>query len=200
MNNTDQQSINATRNFVMQEADEMRLWEFMTHDQKRARVLLKLRDVGSRDTLALADSLKAKMAELFPPGSGIVTEITGDAYVDAVGLTEMIHELLVSILTAALVIFGLIALLFRSVRIGLITIPPNVIPLVVTFGYMGLRRFRSQRGQRDRVHNQPGDRRRQYDPLHPALPRGIRQRSAHGAGHLEDDARQRASRCVLRPF
>ena len=81
------------------------------------------------------------MAELFPPGSGIVPEITGDAYVDAVGLTEMIHELLVSILTAALVIFGLIALLFRSVRIGLITIPPNVIPLVVTFGYMGLRGF-----------------------------------------------------------
>jgi hypothetical protein len=53
----------------------------------------------------------------------------------------MIHELLTSILTAALVIFGLIAILFRSVRIGLITIPPNVIPLVVTFGYMGLRKF-----------------------------------------------------------
>ena len=67
--------------------------------------------------------------------------MTGDAYVDAVGLTEMIHELLSSILTAALVIFGLIAILFRSVRIGLITIPPNVIPLVVTFGYMGLADF-----------------------------------------------------------
>jgi predicted RND superfamily exporter protein len=67
--------------------------------------------------------------------------VTGDAYVDAVGLTDMIHELLTSILTAALVIFGLIAILFRSVRIGLITIPPNVIPLVVTFGYMGLRGF-----------------------------------------------------------
>jgi predicted RND superfamily exporter protein len=35
----------------------------------------------------------------------------------------------------------LIAVLFRSLRIGLITIPPNVIPLAVTFGYMGLRRF-----------------------------------------------------------
>jgi hypothetical protein len=69
------------------------------------------------------------------------TQVTGDAYVDAVGLTDMIHELLTSILTAALVIFGLIAILFRSVRIGLITIPPNVIPLVVTFGYMGLRKF-----------------------------------------------------------
>jgi predicted RND superfamily exporter protein len=127
--------------FLRRVADEMRYWEFMTHDERRARLLLKIRDVGTRDTLALAATLRAKMAELFPPGSGITTEVTGDAYVDAVGLTEMIHELLTSILTAALVIFGLIAILFRSVRIGLITIPPNVIPLVVTFGYMGLRRF-----------------------------------------------------------
>jgi uncharacterized protein len=127
--------------FLRRVADEMRYWEFMTHDERRARLLLKIRDVGTRDTLALAATLKAKMAKLFPPGSGITTQVTGDAYVDAVGLTEMIHELLTSILTAALVIFGLIAILFRSVRIGLITIPPNVIPLVVTFGYMGLRGF-----------------------------------------------------------
>ena len=127
--------------FLGRVADEMRYWEFMTHNERRARLLLKIRDVGTRDTLALAATLRAKMAELFPPGSGITAEVTGDAYADAVGLTEMFHELLTSILTAALVIFGLIAILFRSVRIGLITIPPNVIPLVVTFGYMGLRGF-----------------------------------------------------------
>ncbi len=50
------------------------------------------------------------MAELFPAGLGHrPTEATGDAYVERPGLTEMIHELLTSILTAALVIFGLIA-------------------------------------------------------------------------------------------
>ena len=49
----------------------MRYWEFMTHDDKHARLLLKIRDVGTRDTLALVGTLEAKMAELFPPGSGI---------------------------------------------------------------------------------------------------------------------------------
>ena len=137
----EERQIERGRLFLRRVADEMRYWEFMTHDEKRARLLLKIRDVGTRDTLALVRTLKAKMAERFPPGSGIVPEVTGDAYVDAAGPTEMIHELLISILTAALVIFGLIAMLFRSVRIGLITIPPNVIPLVVTFGYMGLRKF-----------------------------------------------------------
>jgi uncharacterized protein len=137
----EENEIERGRLFLRRVADEMRYWEFMRHDEKRARLLLKIRDVGTRDTLALVRTLDAKMAQLFPPGSGIVYQVTGDAYVDAVGLTEMIHELLFAILTAALVIFGLIAVLFRSLRIGLITIPPNVIPLVVTFGYMGLREF-----------------------------------------------------------
>jgi hypothetical protein len=42
----------------------------MAHDDQRARLLLKLRDVGTRDTLALVGTLEAKMAELFPPGCG----------------------------------------------------------------------------------------------------------------------------------
>jgi predicted RND superfamily exporter protein len=129
------------RNFLGKVAGEMRYHEFMSPDDTHARLLLKIRDVGTRDTLALVATLEAKMAELFPEGSGITYRPTGDAYVSALGLTQMIHELLVSILTAALVIFGLIAVLFRSLRIGLITIPPNVIPLGVTFGYMGLRHF-----------------------------------------------------------
>jgi hypothetical protein len=133
--------IERARIFLGKVAGEMRYHEFMSPDETHPRMLLKIRDVGTRDTLALADTLKAKMAELFPPGSGITYRLTGDAYVSALGLTEMIHELLFSILTAAFVIFGLIAVLFRSLRIGLITIPPNVIPLAVTFGYMGLRGF-----------------------------------------------------------
>jgi hypothetical protein len=129
------------RIFLGKVAGEMRYHEFMSADDTHARLLLKIRDVGTRDTLALGATLKAKIEELFPPGSGIAFRPTGDAYVSALGLTQMIHELLFSILTAAFVIFGLIALLFRSLRIGLITIPPNVIPLAVTFGYMGLRHF-----------------------------------------------------------
>jgi predicted RND superfamily exporter protein len=129
------------RNFLGKVADEMRYHEFMSADDTHARLLLKIRDVGTRDTLALVETLKKKMAELFPEGSGVTYRPTGDGYVSALGLTQMIHELLFSILTAAFVIFGLIAVLFRSLRIGLITIPPNVIPLAVTFGYMGLRGF-----------------------------------------------------------
>ena len=49
----------------------MRYREFMSEDDKRARLLLKIRDVGTRNTLALVRTLDAKMARLFPAGSGI---------------------------------------------------------------------------------------------------------------------------------
>lgn len=41
-------------------------------------------------------------------------------------------------LTASLEIFALIAFEFRSLRVGLIAAVPNLTPLTVTLGYMGL--------------------------------------------------------------
>jgi predicted RND superfamily exporter protein len=50
-----------------------------------------------------------------------------------------VHDLLYSLLSAAVVIFFLVALLFRSIRVGLIAVLPNLTPLTLTLGYMGLR-------------------------------------------------------------
>jgi predicted RND superfamily exporter protein len=136
-----QRRIARGRRFVMRVADQMRYYDFMTPDESRARLLLKIKDIGTRDTLQIVEALQARIDELFPPGSPIAVHITGDAFVNAKALTGMIHELLAAILTASLVIFGLVALLFRSLRMGLMTVPPNVIALVVTAGYMGLRGY-----------------------------------------------------------
>jgi predicted RND superfamily exporter protein len=115
--------------------------EFMTREGTRARILLRVRDLGTRRTLALVDHLEARFAELFPPGCGISVGITGDAYVLAKALDSFIRDLLYSLLAASVVIFTLIAVLFRSLRTGLITIIPNLTPLVLTLGYMGLRGY-----------------------------------------------------------
>ncbi|HEX4073460.1 MAG TPA: MMPL family transporter, partial [Planctomycetaceae bacterium] len=61
----EERDIDRGRLFLRRVADEMRYWEFMTHDEKHARILLKIRDVGTRDTLALVRTLDAKMAQLF---------------------------------------------------------------------------------------------------------------------------------------
>jgi predicted RND superfamily exporter protein len=67
--------------------------------------------------------------------------LTGEAYVNAHALTTLIRDLFWSLVTASLVIFSLIAIEFRSLRAGLIAALPNLTPLLITLGYMGLREY-----------------------------------------------------------
>jgi len=52
-------------------------------------------------------------------------------------MDRVIASMLSSLGIAALVIFGSMAVLFRSLRVGLLSILPNVLPMVFTAGLMG---------------------------------------------------------------
>ncbi len=110
---------------------------FITPDFRNARILLRVRDAGAREQLRLGGELEVELEELFA-GTGVTTRITGDAYVASAALDSFIRDLFVSLLLAMVIIFGMMTLVFRSLTIGLISIVPNVIPLVLTFGYMGI--------------------------------------------------------------
>ena len=114
---------------------------FMSSDGKRARIRMRLQEIGSRKTLQLIHELEAHLNEAFPPGGPIQARLTGEAYVNAQALTTLIRDLFWSLVTASLVIFGLIAVEFRSLRAGLIAALPNLTPLLITLGYMGLRGY-----------------------------------------------------------
>ena len=136
-----QSRIRFTDRIINRVPNALNLHAFLSADGTRARILLRVRDVGTRQTLAMIDRLEAKLAELFPAETGIEFALTGDAYLSAKTLDKFIRDLLYSLLGAAVVIFVLIGLLFRSLRVGLITIFPNLTPLVLTLGYMGLRGY-----------------------------------------------------------
>lgn len=119
---------------------------FLTTDGRRARIMLRVRDVGSNRMLGVLDTLDEKLAELFPPATGIQTRLTGDAQVHARAMTSFVRDLVTSLLGASLVIFVVIGLLFRSLRIGLIAILPNITPLVLTWGYIGMRGYEMNAG------------------------------------------------------
>jgi predicted RND superfamily exporter protein len=98
--------------------------------------LLKVRDEGTHRTKELIGRLEAKLNETFPSGSGVTHHMTGDAYVITMAMDQLIHELLWSLVTASAVIFVIIGVLFRSVRIGLAAAFSNTMPLVLTLGYI----------------------------------------------------------------
>ena len=132
--------------FLARAAEQMEADRFRTADGREARVILRVKDVGTREMLALIGRLEGQLAELFPEGSGIEAHLTGDAYVNARVMDHLIRDLFYSLAAASVIIFAIIALLFRSMRVGLIAAIPNALPLFITLGYMGLRGFEMNAG------------------------------------------------------
>ncbi len=130
-----------THRFLDRFAEAFHYDSFLTSDGTRARIRMRLREIGSRETLAIIDSLRQTLSQEFPPDGPIQAQLTGEGYVNALALTILIRDLFYSLLTASLVIFTLIAFEFRSLRAGLIAALPNLTPLAVTLGYMGLRGY-----------------------------------------------------------
>lgn len=114
------------------------LSNFVTQDFRNARILIRVSDAGANSHLALAEELEALLDEHFGHHDDISTYITGDAYVASAALSSFIRDLLHSLLLAIAVIFLLMMLVFRSIKIGLISLLPNCLPLLITYGYMGL--------------------------------------------------------------
>ncbi len=130
-----------TMEFATQYDEAMHFNSYMTPDGTRARIQLRLGEIGSQQTLIVIKALQKKLDEVFPSSGSIQARMTGEGYVNARALTVLINDLYYSLLTACLVIFGLIGLEFRSLRMGLIAALPNLTPLTVTLGYMGLRGY-----------------------------------------------------------
>lgn len=127
-----------THGICRQFADALGYNYFLTSDGQRARVLLRLQDIGTRRTLELIEQIETKLVELFPADGGVTARLTGDAYLNAKVMDGFVRDLFQSLLCASIFIFCVIGLLFRSARVGFIAILPNLYPLAVTLGYMGL--------------------------------------------------------------
>ena len=114
---------------------------YLSSDGRQTRMLLRMRDQGTHLDREFAGVLQQQLALLFPSGCGTRYRITGEAYVAAIALNRFIHDLFVSLVAISLFIFLVIGLLLRSARLGLISILPNITPLAMTMGYIGLKGY-----------------------------------------------------------
>jgi len=70
-------------------------------------------------------------------GDGIQVRVTGGSMVAARALSKLVEDMMMSLATAFLVITLLMMVLLKSLRIGLLSMLPNVLPLVIILGVMG---------------------------------------------------------------
>jgi len=108
---------------------------FMDSTRQKARISLSMADIGTVRLPKMLDSLKKKSAEIFDTSYNVL--FTGSSITYLEGSRFIIQGLKESILWAFLLIALCMLILFRSLRILLCSIVPNLIPLVVTAGLMG---------------------------------------------------------------
>jgi predicted RND superfamily exporter protein len=90
--------------------------------------------VNSADVVHFADRVEERLAQL---PKHITGRITGSSILIARTSDEIALGQALSLSTALLIIFAILAMLFASVRVGALAMIPNVLPVLVYFGALG---------------------------------------------------------------
>jgi predicted RND superfamily exporter protein len=101
-----------------------------------ARITTFMKDVGTDEMEKVEGKLKAKIHKIFPSDRYEVT-ITGKALVFQKGTSYLVNNLIESLIFAILLIAGLMAYMFRSVKMIFASVVTNILPLCITSGLMG---------------------------------------------------------------
>lgn len=101
-----------------------------------ARISMQVEDMGKEESAYLQEALMQNIAEHLPEERYEVT-VTGAWMVFQKGTTYLIKNLMVSLGLAITVIALVMALIFRSFAMVLVSLIPNLFPLLMTAGIMG---------------------------------------------------------------
>jgi predicted RND superfamily exporter protein len=109
---------------------------FMDSNRQQARISVSMADVGSNHLVRILDTIQQKADHYFPKDKYEV-QLTGTSVTFLEGSRFIINGLKESIAWAFLLIALCMLYLFRSFRILVCSLIPNLIPLIITAGVMG---------------------------------------------------------------
>ena len=114
-----------------------RLERMISFDADRARLTVRTRDDGGNAFEGFAVRLQAAVDRELA-GTGVDGQLTGTPHVAYRGINRVTADLRDSLLVAFVCITLIIAVLFQSIRVALLALLPNAMPLVVGYGLLGL--------------------------------------------------------------
>jgi len=112
------------------------LFSYLDSTKRYTRVSFQMADIGTRHMDSLMAKIHPRIDSIFNPAKYKVS-VTGNSVVYARGTNFLIHNLFESVLIAIVLISLLMALLFSSFRMILVSMIPNIIPLLITAAIMG---------------------------------------------------------------
>lgn len=132
---------NQDKNFILSYAKNSvtngdMLTNFVDSTGQYARMTMYMKDVGTEKMENIEVQLASKIDKLFNKEKYNVS-LTGKALVFLKGTRYLINNLVLSLSLAIVLIAIFMAFMFRSFKMILISIIPNILPLLITAGLMG---------------------------------------------------------------
>jgi predicted RND superfamily exporter protein len=101
-------------------------------DLGRTVVSIRFQDVGIAIYEPVFERLRVAFDDLEAKFPGFEIRLTGETVVRSRKIVQVVRDLQTSLVGAAVIIFTLLAIVYRSWRIGLLAIVPNLLPIVAT--------------------------------------------------------------------
>jgi len=129
------------QNFIMPYAqgfssNENLLTSYIDSTGRYARITTYMKDVGTDKMEDLEEDLWPQINKIFPEERYEVS-MTGKALIFQKGTNYLVKNLVISLSLAIFLIALLMAWMFRSFRMIIVSLVPNLLPLLVTAGMMG---------------------------------------------------------------
>ena len=105
-------------------------------DQSTATMTYRCKDLGTATYQSTFERIDQSLQSIAAKNPGLTMEMQGEAIWRWRNLYTIVTDLTASLGSAALIIFAVLAVAYRSLRLGLIAIIPNVLPLLVSAAYM----------------------------------------------------------------
>lgn len=120
----------------MEVSDDSLLENFVDSTGRYARVTTFMKDVGTQEMEAIQERINEIVASEFPE-SRFTTSVTGKALVFLEGTHYLIRNLVISLTLAIVLIALFMGYMFKSYQMIIVSIIPNLLPLLTTAGLMG---------------------------------------------------------------
>ncbi|ATA88298.1 efflux RND transporter permease subunit [Capnocytophaga stomatis] len=113
------------------------LSSYIDSSGQTARITTFMKDIGTEKKMQqIEESIYAKAKKLFPEDR-YELKITGKAYLFTKGTSYLVTNLVYSLALAILLIALIMSYMFRSFKMIVVSLVPNILPLLITAGMMG---------------------------------------------------------------
>jgi len=133
---------NQEKNFILSYVPEMGgknkgiLNAFVDSNFQTTRISVQMANIGTNDINRILNDIQPKIDSIFNPDKYDIS-LTGTSVVFLKGTNYLVKNLFMSLMLAVLIITLLMALIFSSARMIVISLIPNLIPQILTAGMMG---------------------------------------------------------------